>query len=200
MIGVLGSVLTFIDERPLFLREQANKLYDVGPYYLAKDLVEFPLTVLIPLFFTCFYPVMAQNVTPVQFGNFYAIQFLVALSTGGFGQLAGSFFDKAEQACFFVPILILPFILFAGFLTNIDTFPDWVGWFQYFSPMRYSFEAMIRNEFEHYHDLPIYLPNPISFLNFEIGFSNCMALLALTVLGIKFASFFALKVMVKKFQ
>jgi hypothetical protein len=83
--AALGNVLMFIDERPLFLREQANKLYDVLPYCLAKDLVELPIMVVISLIFSLFYPGMAGDVTFTQFGNFYAIQFLVALATAGFG-------------------------------------------------------------------------------------------------------------------
>lgn len=197
--GALGNVLQFIDERPLFLREQANKLYDVLPYYLAKDLVELPIMIIIPMMLSVFYPCMAGDVTFAQFGNFYAIQFLVMYATGGFGQLAGSFFDQAEQACFFCPLLILPFVLFAGFITNVDTFPNWISWFQYVSPIRYGFEASLRNEFANYHGLPIYIPDPIKFLNFSLGFDNCMILLALTALGIKLIAFICLKILIKKF-
>jgi ABC-type multidrug transport system permease subunit len=59
----------------------------------------------------------------------------------------GSLYDKAEEACFFTPIFMLPFLLFAGFLTNVDTFPKWIGWIQYTSPIRYGFEAGMWNEF-----------------------------------------------------
>jgi len=198
--SALGNVLMFIDERPLFLREQAAKLYDVLPYCLAKDLAELPIIIMISLIFSLFYPGMAGDVTFVQFGNFYAIQFLVSLATGGFGQLAGCFFAQADMACFLMPMLILPFILFAGFLTNVDTFPDWISWFQYLSPIRYGFEASLRNEFEHYHGLPINIPNPIKFLNFTLGFDKCMFYLFVTAMGIKFIAFMALKFLIKKFQ
>jgi hypothetical protein len=36
-------------ERPVFLREQANKMYGVFPYYFAKMLIEIPALFLGPL-------------------------------------------------------------------------------------------------------------------------------------------------------
>lgn len=69
---------------------------------------------------------------------------------------------------------MLPFLLFAGFLTNVDTFPKWIGWVQYLSPIRYGFEAGMWNEFQNFHGLPIYIPDPLKFLNFKFGFAKCM--------------------------
>lgn len=43
MSNVMPTILTFSEERPVFLREQANNMYGVLPYYLAKTLVEFPI-------------------------------------------------------------------------------------------------------------------------------------------------------------
>ncbi len=62
-VGILGSILVFIDERPLFLREQANRMYGVIPYYIAKDLIDLPLNIFIPLFFSFFYFGMGTDVT-----------------------------------------------------------------------------------------------------------------------------------------
>lgn len=127
-VGILGSILVFIDERPLFLREQANRMYGIIPYYVAKDLIDLPLNMFIPLFFSFFYFGMGTDVTMYQFGSFYAIQFMVSLATAGYGQVVGSLFDTAETACFFCPVIMMPFVLFSGFITNVDTFPNWIGW------------------------------------------------------------------------
>ena len=36
----------------LILREQANKMYDVLPYYFAKTIAEIPVFTIIPVIFT----------------------------------------------------------------------------------------------------------------------------------------------------
>lgn len=113
--------------------------------------------------------------------------------------MIGSLFDRAETACFFCPVLMMPFVLFSGFLTNVDTFPRWIGWVQYISPIRFGFEAAMRSEFENYHKLPPNIRNPIKFLNFNIGFSNCMFLLFFVTIGLKVISCICLKLTLKKF-
>ena len=72
-VGILGSILLFIEERPLFLREQAGRMYGIIPYYLAKDLVELPVNLLLPFLFSLFYFGMGTDVTMEQFGYFYFI-------------------------------------------------------------------------------------------------------------------------------
>jgi ABC-type multidrug transport system permease subunit len=41
----------------------------------------------------------------------------------------------------------MPIMLFSGFLSNVDSYPKWIAWIQYLSPIRYGFEALVRNEF-----------------------------------------------------
>ena len=40
--------IVFQTERPVFLREQANKMYGVVPYYLAKLLTDIPGFIIVP--------------------------------------------------------------------------------------------------------------------------------------------------------
>ena len=47
----MGTIITFQPERPVFLREQANNMYSVGIYYLAKTLIETPVLLLTPMVF-----------------------------------------------------------------------------------------------------------------------------------------------------
>jgi hypothetical protein len=48
-------------------------MYSVVPYYIAKDLIELPFSIFLPLLFSFFYFGMGTDVTMTQFGNFYAI-------------------------------------------------------------------------------------------------------------------------------
>ena len=45
----IGSLLTFQLEREVFLREQANSLYSPYAYFLAKNAVEVPISIIAPL-------------------------------------------------------------------------------------------------------------------------------------------------------
>lgn len=52
MENVMNTVLAFQGERPIFLREQANQMYSVRSYYLARIMVDTPIQLLLPLFFS----------------------------------------------------------------------------------------------------------------------------------------------------
>ena len=55
MAPMMMTVNVFQLERPVFLREQANKMYNVVPYYVAKLLSEIPIFVIVPLVFNLIY-------------------------------------------------------------------------------------------------------------------------------------------------
>lgn len=66
---------------------------------------------------------------------------------------------------------------FGGYFVNSASYPDWVMWLQYVTPVRYSFEAMIRNEFET-RDFADDEANPIDYLDLNVGKAECMVALA----------------------
>ena len=45
-------------------------------------------------------------------------------------------------------LFFIPFAIFGGFFLNLKDVYSWLSWLQYFSPIRYSTEALLRNEFE----------------------------------------------------
>ena len=49
MMNLFNCLLVFQKERPVFLREQANKMYGVKPYFTAKVLMDTPILVIAPL-------------------------------------------------------------------------------------------------------------------------------------------------------
>ena len=52
MADIMNTILVFQGERPVFLREQANKMYGVAPYFMAKTLTDIPIIILTPLITT----------------------------------------------------------------------------------------------------------------------------------------------------
>ena len=93
---------------------------------------------------------------------------------------------------------MLPIILFGGVFTNVDTYPAWIRWLQYLSPIRYGLEALVYNEFE---DNPPESPleNPIDSLNFKMGFVLCISILFVLTVVLRVISMIALRLLVSKF-
>ena len=116
----MGTILSFSEERPAFLRDQANKMYSVGPYYMTKVFIEMPVYVIIPM----------VNLLIVYFGigvryqvrgffYFYLSQFLIGMCASSYGYLIASIFSNGSIAVELAPIIMQPIIIFAGFLVNV---------------------------------------------------------------------------------
>lgn len=84
------------------------------------------------------------------------LQSCIGLGLGFFG---GSAFSDAKVAIAVTPMLLMPFMLFAGFYKNAADYADWIGWIQYISPFKYSFMAYAVNEYDY--DVGMYPQNPI---------------------------------------
>ncbi len=90
-----------------------------------------------------------------------------------------------------------PMMLFAGYMSNLNSIVGWLRWIQYISPMRYSIEILFRNEYRRIDFLgngdPLN-PYPIEGFNFDIGMGLCFMSMLLVGLGFLVISFFFLKI------
>lgn len=99
MMNMMGTLLTFQQERPVFLREQANKMYTVGAYYLSKISAETPILALTPMLFSIVvYFKIGLTITASQFFYFYLIILLLAQCAASFGYFMSCIFHKEEMA------------------------------------------------------------------------------------------------------
>lgn len=90
-------------------------------------------------------------------------------------------------------------MLFGGFFSNSSGYPDWIGWLQYLSPVRYTFEALVWNEFGSRE----YGPNEINlvqFLGFDLGIGACLGILAAFAIFLRILAATSLRLLVTKFQ
>lgn len=79
LTNLFPSVLTFQNERPVYLREEANKLYTVIPYYFSKFIIELPVLAISPMIFSLIvYFGIGTTITASQFFYFYLVNFLVS--------------------------------------------------------------------------------------------------------------------------
>lgn len=150
MGNMFNALLVFQAERPVFLREQSNKMYSVGPYYLAKTLADTPVILLTPMInILIIYWSMDLARTTEQFFLSYLAQFLIAFTAASIGYFLSSLFEDELTAAGLAPVAIMPMMLFGGLLTNNPGLPGWLTWIQYISPIKYGSEAMLQVEFKY---------------------------------------------------
>ena len=86
-----------------------------------------------------------------------------------------SIFNKEEMAVSISPVIMMPLILFGGQFANSGNIQAWISWFQYISPIRYAFEAFVRNEFDHRtYNTTVVLQNKFNYriIAFDTASSN----------------------------
>lgn len=130
MMNLMGCILIFQEERPVFLREQANKMYNVGPYFISKVGIEFPIQMFTPMvWWIVTYFGVGLTITAGRFFMAYLINFMLVICASSFGYFLSSIFDNEEMAVALAPVVIMPLMLFGGFFSNSGSYPDWIGWF-----------------------------------------------------------------------
>ena len=71
---------------------------------------------------------------------------MINFAGSSLGLFLGSVAKDAKLVVLLVPICVLPFVLFSGFFKNREDLPDWLGWLEYLSPIKYTYIMLIRNE------------------------------------------------------
>jgi len=199
MTIIFGTVLSFPLERAVFLREHANKLYGVMPYYLSKNLTETPIGLLVTFLYgaICYFLVNMRPGATYYFTflcNFVCLAFLAQ----SLGFVFGTGFSDLNTALIITQFSVLPAFLFSGFLINQKNMPVWLGWIRFLSPFRYSIEGGMRNEFDNNPLIPGDEFNLAKLLNLDIGMWNCMIIMVCFGIGLRILAYFLLKILVKK--
>lgn len=199
MTIIFGTVLSFPLERGVFLREHANKLYGVLPYYLSKNLTETPIGLLVTFLYgaICYFLVNLRPGATFYFTflcNFVCLAFLAQ----SLGFVFGTGFSDLNTALIITQFSVLPAFLFSGFLINQKNMPVWLSWIRFLSPFRYSIEGAMRNEFDDNPLIPGDEYNLAKLLNLDIGMWNCMIIMVCFGIGLRILAYILLKILVKK--
>jgi hypothetical protein len=80
---------------------------------------------------------------------FATIITLLGINGLSLGFLGSCCFSSVELSIAAIPVLLCPFMLFSGFLIDTEQIPTGMVMFEYISPFKYGFAALIQNE---YHD------------------------------------------------
>lgn len=149
MNAIQNVILIFPDERPVFLREVNNNMYKVGPYFWAKVSSELPFSILMPSVFGCItYFAVGLNNTAGHFFLFLLTLILIYNAASGYSLIISAIFSNKQVAVTLTPVLIVPFMLFAGFFVSTSSIPVWLREFEYISIYKYGYQALMKNEFD----------------------------------------------------
>lgn len=144
-------MLIFPDERPIFLREVNNNMYNASPYFWAKVISELPFSIMTPALFGAivYYP-LGLNPGAEYFFAFLLTCILIYNASTGFSLVISVSFSNKQLAVTLTPVLIIPFMLFAGFFVAESNIPVWLKEFEFLSIFKYGYQALMKNEFDYY--------------------------------------------------
>lgn len=137
--------------------------------------------------------------TAYQFWIAYGVYILLHYAASSYGYFLSSLFEREETAVQVAPTILIPLLLFSGFVSNAGTLPDWIGWLQWLSPVRYAFESLVQNEFGNREYLPGEV-NMVTFFAFELGIWKCVVISIGFATFLRIVSIIMLKLLVNKFQ
>ncbi|CAG8531383.1 9046_t:CDS:2 [Paraglomus occultum] len=143
---LITAVTSFPLDRSLLNKERQSRSYRLSSYFIAKQIAEFPLVLVAPLFYTLLVYWIGNLVD--DFGRFVAhmaITMITVLTAQGFGYFFGAVLMDMQQSMTASTVFMLSTMLLAGFYaTNI---PYWIEWTSYISFSRYSFRLLMQNQF-----------------------------------------------------
>ena len=136
MPSFMMTNITFQIERPVFLREQANKMYGVIPYYFAKLISDIPGFLIVPTAFIAItYFAVGLTKGADLFFMFVLTAIFNTLCAVSLGYMVSCAIKNPTTATMVGPIIALPLMLVGGLFGNQGTMPFYLEIFAYISPL-----------------------------------------------------------------
>lgn len=184
MNSVQNVILLFPDERVVFLREQASGMYSPTAYFLAKFASEIPGYIIFPSVYCliCYFGVQLNTESASHYLIFHAYSILLVMSCSAFGLTIGCAIADKQVAVASTPVLIVPFMLFAGFFVNQNNIPFFLKPFEWISLFKYGYQVYEYNEYDDL-DLGCTGRDPVGDKNFKQNMNASIAITAGLGLG-----------------
>eukprot|EP00980_Cylindrotheca_fusiformis_P027046 scaffold18563_cov132-Cylindrotheca_fusiformis.AAC.2 len=139
------ALLSFPEERPVFLREYSTNHYSVLSYFLSRFTMEAILTAL-QILVQClisFYLISLNS----NFGMFYLTVYVLAMTSTALAVMVGCGVEDPKLALELAPLLFVPQMLFAGFFVIPELIPIWLRWARYICSLFYAIRILLVEEF-----------------------------------------------------
>jgi len=127
----------------------------------------------------------------IVFACTFMVQSTVSTSIG---ILIGTLITNHSTATLASNAILAPFIMFGGLSVNFDSMYVWIRWLQYVSPVRYSLEACLRNEFD---DQDVEF-DPVEAYNLNTSISTCFIVLISMTIVVRALAILAMKLTAKR--
>jgi ABC-type multidrug transport system permease subunit len=207
--AIQNIILIFPDERPVFLREVNNNMYGCSPYFWAKVISEMPFSILTPVVFGIIvYFSVILNPGVDHFFLFMISLILIYNASSGYSLIISASFSDKQLAVTLTPVLIIPFMLFAGFFVSTSSIPYFLKEFEYLSIFKYGYQALMMNQFSNNVNFPCAVgmdyskccgTNPLSQIS-EQSLGSSLACLAALYVGCYLLSWLLLSKLSKSYE
>jgi ABC-type multidrug transport system ATPase subunit len=139
--------LTFPLERPILLRELAGGFYGVPLYFWSKFVVELAVCLVQSLLTIGIVFLMADMEGDLVL--LWAVLSGLGLVASSVALLVSASVDSVKAAVSLNPVLVVPQLLFAGFVVPVAKIPVYLKWLTYVSQLRYAIALLVIAEFKH---------------------------------------------------
>ena len=149
LMGMFGTaqpaLLSFPEERPVFLREYSTNHYSVFSYFLSRMTMEAVITalqILVQAVITYFLIEFRSD-----FLMFYLNMYVLAMSSTALAVFLGCSVEDPKLGQEMLPLLFVPQMLFSGFFVVPELIPVWLRWARYLCSLTYSIRIALIQEF-----------------------------------------------------
>ena len=148
-LGSLSNSMTFPIEKPLFLKDYKENQYGVCAYYFSKVLSEVPSQIIPATIFVLVYYFAVDLNTESADKFFINLGFSIFAHMIGslIGNLSGVLSPNVIAAITIGPAVITPFMMYGGYFSNHESYPEAFAWLGEVSPFSHYFQALCLNEF-----------------------------------------------------
>eukprot|EP00341_Mesodinium_pulex_P005447 CAMPEP_0116982146 /NCGR_PEP_ID=MMETSP0467-20121206/60161_1 /TAXON_ID=283647 /ORGANISM="Mesodinium pulex, Strain SPMC105" /LENGTH=233 /DNA_ID=CAMNT_0004676567 /DNA_START=12 /DNA_END=709 /DNA_ORIENTATION=- len=144
--SMFTGMMTFFPERSVLTKERAAGSYHLSAYFITKNISETPIVLALPaVFLAISYPMAGLNPKPGAFFSMVGTQLLATTCGESIGLLIGTATNDMKVGVTTATLTGLCFMLVGGYF--VQNLVDFVKWFRYLSPVKYSYDACIQFEF-----------------------------------------------------
>lgn len=150
VISSLGEVTNAFISRPILMKQRSYSFYHPSVEALQYLISEFPFK-MIQLF--CFgiiiYFLSDLNRTAGQFFFFMFNMVLFCFCIIAYFKFIASWNTISSKAQAIAGLSVLVIAMYSGYMIPLPAMRRWFWWISFLNPLRYSFEAIMANEFHH---------------------------------------------------
>lgn len=143
-----NAMYVFPMERGVLMKERATGSYRMSAYFISKTISEVPFLFLYPTVYIIInYWLVGLNPNFARFVLHILVIWLVSFTSESFGYAASAAILNPRNAIAFLTIFLLFLMIIGGFYADPELIPNWIGWLQYVSIVRYGYYLLARIEF-----------------------------------------------------